>query len=63
MPTGRATQQRRQRYVGCAVTGSTATAVNATAPADGTIAPPGYYLLFVVDQDRSPSTGAWIRLS
>lgn len=52
-----------QRYVGCAITGTTATAVNATAPPDGTIAPPGHYLLFLVDQDRSPSTGTWIRLS
>lgn len=52
-----------QRYVGCVITGTTAAAVNATAPPDGTIAPPGYYLLFVVDHDRVPSTGVWIRLT
>jgi plastocyanin len=52
-----------QRYVGCAITGTTATTVDATAPADGTIAPPGYYLLFVVNHDRAPSLGRWIRLS
>lgn len=51
------------RYVGCAITGTTATAVNVAAPPDGTIAPPGYYLLFLVDHDRSPSTGVWIRLT
>jgi plastocyanin len=52
-----------QRYVGCAVTGSTANTIDATAPPDGTIAPPGYYLLFLIDHDRSPSTGVWIRLT
>jgi hypothetical protein len=46
-----------------AITGTTATTVDATAPPDGTIAPPGHYLLFLVDQDRSPSTGVWIQLS
>jgi plastocyanin len=52
-----------QRYVGCVIAGTTATAVNATAPANGTIAPPGYYLLFLVDHDRSPSKGVWIRVT
>jgi plastocyanin len=52
-----------QRYVGCVINGTTATAVNATAPPNGTIAPPGYYLLFLVDQDRVPSEAKWIRLT
>ena len=52
-----------QRSVGCAITGTTATAVNTTAPPDGTTAPPGHYLLFVLDHDRVPSTGVWIRLT
>jgi plastocyanin len=52
-----------QRYVGCAITGTTATAVGATAPPDGNIAPPGYYLLFLVDHDRVPSVAKWIRLA
>jgi plastocyanin len=54
---------QNQRYVGCAITGRTATEVQATAPPDGTIAPPGWYLVFLVDGDRIPSTGAWIRLT
>lgn len=54
---------QNQRYVGCAITGATATTVNATAPADGTIAPPGYHLLFLVDHDRAPSKGVWIRVT
>jgi plastocyanin len=52
-----------QRYVGCTITGTAANTVNATAPPDATIAPPGHYLLFLVDHDRSPSTGVWIRLT
>lgn len=51
-----------QRYVGCVITGRTAAAVNVTAPANGTIAPPGWYLLFLLDQDRTPSTATWVRL-
>lgn len=53
---------QNQRYVGCAITERTSTAVNATAPPNGTIAPPGHYLLFLVDQDRVPSMGAWIKI-
>ncbi|MDQ6804069.1 MAG: galactose oxidase early set domain-containing protein, partial [Actinomycetota bacterium] len=52
-----------QRYVGCAITGTSATAVNATAPPDGTVAPPGHYLLFLLDHDRVPSEANWVRLS
>lgn len=51
-----------QRFVGCAVVGSGGTSLNVQAPPDGTIAPPGYYLLFIVDNSRVPSIGHWIRL-
>jgi Galactose oxidase-like, Early set domain/Multicopper oxidase len=54
---------QNQRYVGCAITGATGAAVNATAPPDGNVSPPGYHLLFLVDHDRSPSLGVWVRLS
>jgi plastocyanin len=54
---------QNQRYVGCTITGRTANTVDATAPPDATIAPPGYYLLFLVDHDRAPSQGAWIRVT
>jgi plastocyanin len=52
-----------QRYVGCAITGTSGGAVHATAPPNGNVAPPGHYLLFVLDHDRVPSLGAWIRLT
>jgi plastocyanin len=51
-----------QRSVGCAISSTAGTVVQATAPPDGNLAPPGYYLLFVVDNDRVPSTGVWIQL-
>jgi len=52
-----------QRYVGCAVAGASATDVQIVAPPNGNLAPPGWYLLFLVDHDRIPSTGVWIRLT
>src|SRR5262249_29514404 len=54
---------QNQRYVGCAISGTTANSVDVTAPPNGTIAPPGYYLLFLVDHDRVPSIAKWIRLT
>jgi len=36
--------------------------LRATAPATGESAPPGYYMLFILDSDRVPSTAAWVRL-
>ena len=52
-----------QRLVECVRTGSTATAVQVQAPPDGNVAPPGYYLLFVLTAARIPSLGRWIRLT
>jgi hypothetical protein len=52
-----------QRYVECAIIGGTATAVRVLAPPNGNVAPPGYYLLFILTGGRLPSVGRWIRLS
>ncbi len=52
-----------QRFVGCEITGRGATSVQVKAPPDANIAPPGHYLLFVVDTARVPSVAAWIRLT
>jgi hypothetical protein len=51
-----------QRAISCEFT-SAAGALQVTTPADPTVAPRGWYLLFVVDSDRAPSEGRWIRLS
>lgn len=52
-----------QRFVGCAITGTAAGSVDVMAPPDGNVAPPGYYLLFIVDGARVPSVGRWIRVT
>lgn len=36
--------------------------VTATAPADGNIAPPGYYMLFLVDSNGVPSIAEFVRV-
>lgn len=40
-----------------------AAAVALDLPAEATIAPPGWYLLFAVDQDGVPSDGVWLRIT
>jgi hypothetical protein len=52
----------QQRWVGCAITGSSLTTVDAVAPPDGNVAPPGPYLLFLLDRDRIPSEAVWIQI-
>jgi hypothetical protein len=39
------------------------TLVVAGAPADGHVAPPGYYLLVVLDANRTPSAARIVRLT
>jgi hypothetical protein len=55
-----------QRYVGLAIKNRSAGRLTATAPRDSTIAPPGYYLLFLVRgkslPERIPSVGEFVRL-
>jgi galactose oxidase-like protein len=36
--------------------------LNATMPANANIAPPGYYMLFVVDGDGTPSEARWVHV-
>jgi hypothetical protein len=50
-----------QRLVGLAFT-SGAGLLNATAPADGNLAPPGYYLLFILSSKGVPSVASFVRL-
>ncbi len=51
-----------QRAIECAIVGGDAAGIDVVAPPNGNVAPPGYYLLFLVDANRVPSTGRWIRL-
>ena len=50
-----------QRSVRIAMSGSGG-ALTLTAPFDPTVAPPGYYMLFLVDAQGRPSEARWIRL-
>ncbi|MCM3903659.1 MAG: DUF1929 domain-containing protein [Pyrinomonadaceae bacterium] len=52
-----------QRYVGLEIVSNAGPAVEVISPPNGNVASPGYYLLFIVNGDRVPSTGVWIRLS
>lgn len=52
-----------QRAVQCTITGGTATSIALQAPPNSNVGPPGWYLLFILDANRFPSVGRWIRLS
>lgn len=51
-----------QTLVGLRFTVSKKGLLNATAPADGKLAPPGYYLLFIVNHAGVPSVGQFVLL-
>ncbi|HUR96263.1 MAG TPA: galactose oxidase-like domain-containing protein [Gemmatimonadales bacterium] len=53
---------QNQRFVPLAIVRS-AGGVKITAPSSGTLAPPGDYMLFLIDDDGVPSTGRMVRLS
>jgi hypothetical protein len=50
-----------QRLVGLAFTTAPG-GLNVTAPADGNLAPPGYYLLFILDDQGVPSLAKFVHL-
>ena len=50
-----------QRYVPLSISPVTG-GVGAVAPASGNIAPPGYYMLFLVNAQGVPSVANWVRL-
>jgi hypothetical protein len=51
-----------QRYVPLAVTASSPTSLTVRAPANGDIAPGGWYMLFLLDDTGTPSVARWVRL-
>ena len=52
-----------QRAIECVITGGGAASVTIDAPPSGNMAPPGWYLLHILDGDRVPSEGRWLRLT
>jgi hypothetical protein len=52
-----------QRMLGLSFTADLSTnTLNVTAPATGNLAPPGYYLLFLLNSAGVPSLGTWVQL-
>jgi hypothetical protein len=52
-----------QRGIECVVSGMAAATLDVVAPPNANLAPPGWYLLFVLNASRVPSTGRWVRLT
>lgn len=51
-----------QRYVKLGIAGRTATQVSVRAPANGNLAPPGHYMLFIVKANGVPSEARWLQV-
>ncbi|HKQ75726.1 MAG TPA: galactose oxidase-like domain-containing protein [Blastocatellia bacterium] len=52
-----------QRGIECVIAGSGAGTLDVETPPNSNLAPPGWYLLFVLDSNRIPSEGRWVRLT
>jgi hypothetical protein len=51
-----------QRYVALSISAKTATSVSITSPANSRVAPPGYYMLFVVNSSGVPSVARIVKV-
>src|SRR5262249_12372649 len=52
-----------QRYVGLSIRSRTSQSLQLQAPPDGFVAPPGYYMLFILNGARVPSQGKFVQLA
>jgi plastocyanin len=52
-----------QRGLECEISATGATSVTADLPANANLAPPGWYLLFILNSSRIPSIGRWVRIT
>lgn len=52
-----------QRGIECVIAGTGAGTLDVESPPEPNLAPPGWYLLFILDSNRVPSEGRWIRLT
>jgi hypothetical protein len=52
-----------QRLVDLAITSQGDGTLEATVPTNPNIAPPGWYMLFLVNQEGVPSTANWIQVT
>jgi hypothetical protein len=52
-----------QRGIECVISGAGAGSITVASPPQANLAPPGWYLLFILNGMRVPSVGRWIRLT
>lgn len=52
-----------QRYIKLAIPSRNAASVTVQAPPDGNVAPPGHYMLFILNTDRVPSEATFVHVS
>jgi hypothetical protein len=52
-----------QRGIELVIAGTGPGTLDVQTPPNANLAPPGWYLLFILDSDRVPSEGRWIRLT
>jgi len=52
-----------QRGIECVIAGRGPGTLNVQTPPNANLAPPGWYLLFILDSDRVPSEARWIRVT
>jgi hypothetical protein len=52
-----------QRGLECVISSVGAGTIGAEMPANPNLAPPGWYLLFILGAGRVPSTGQWVRVT
>jgi hypothetical protein len=52
-----------QRYVSLEILNKSGNAVTLKSPPNGNVAPPGYYLLFALNQKGVPSTGQFLNIT
>ena len=52
-----------QRYVPLRITGRRPCTLDLASPSNANVAPPGYYMLFLVDSAGVPSVAKWVRIA
>ena len=52
-----------QRRIELEITNVAGTSIDAAIPANANVVPPGWYLIYVLDGNRVPSEGHWIRIT
>ena len=52
-----------QRYIKLPIQSRTASTLTSLGPANGNIAPPGYYMIFIVTNNGIPSAGRFVKIS